>query len=82
MAEIVEVRTATYGPGIDQSQHAKSVSHIVITIMFKDVLRTFEAEILKIFIKEHRFSLGPKIRRSYRKECMSNKCFTLFNTFG
>ena len=24
-----EVRTATYGPGIDQSQHAKSVSHII-----------------------------------------------------
>ena len=24
----LEVRTATYGPGIDQSQHAKSVSHI------------------------------------------------------
>ena len=23
------VRTATYGPGIDQSQHAKSVSHII-----------------------------------------------------
>ena len=26
----LEVRTATYGPGIDQSQHAKSVSHIMI----------------------------------------------------
>ena len=26
----LEVRTAAYGPGIDQSQHAKSVSHIVI----------------------------------------------------
>ena len=25
-----EVRTATYGPGIDQSQHAKSVSHIIM----------------------------------------------------
>ena len=25
-----EVRTATYGPEIDQSQHAKSVSHIII----------------------------------------------------
>ena len=24
-----EVRTATYGPGIDQSQHAKSASHII-----------------------------------------------------
>ena len=23
---------ATYGPGIDQSQHAKSVSHIIKTI--------------------------------------------------
>ena len=27
----LEVRTATYGPGIDQSQHAKSVSHIIKT---------------------------------------------------
>ena len=26
----LEVRTATYGPGIDQSQHTKSVSHIII----------------------------------------------------
>ena len=25
----LEVRTATYGAGIDQSQHAKSVSHII-----------------------------------------------------
>ena len=25
----LEVRTATYGPGIDQSQHAKSFSHII-----------------------------------------------------
>ena len=25
----LEVRTATYGPGIDQSQHTKSVSHII-----------------------------------------------------
>ena len=28
----LEVRTATYGPGIDQSQHAKLVSHIIIWI--------------------------------------------------
>ena len=31
------VRTATYGPGIDQSQHAKSVSHIIrvdMTLVF------------------------------------------------
>ena len=26
----LEVRTATYEPGIDQSQHAKSVSHIIM----------------------------------------------------
>ena len=25
----LEVRTATYGSGTDQSQHAKSVSHII-----------------------------------------------------
>ena len=25
----LEVRTATYGPGIDQSLHPKSVSHII-----------------------------------------------------
>ena len=30
----LEVRTATYGPGIDQSQHAKSVSHIIILFTF------------------------------------------------
>ena len=27
--KVIGVRTATYGPGIDQSQHAKSVSHII-----------------------------------------------------
>ena len=31
----LEVRTATYGPGIDQSQHAKSVSHIIILLIFQ-----------------------------------------------
>ena len=35
----LEVRTATYGPGIDQSQHAKSVGHIIkyrtVTVIFK-----------------------------------------------
>ena len=45
----LEVRTATYGPKIDQSQHATSASHIILTIIVKNVLRTFEAEILKIF---------------------------------
>ena len=29
----LEVRTATYGPGIDQSQHAKVVSHIIKLII-------------------------------------------------
>ena len=29
----LEVRTATYGPGIDQSQHVKSVSHIIILVI-------------------------------------------------
>ena len=33
----------------------------MLTIMFKDVLRTFEAEILK------RFIFSPKLRRSYYK---------------
>ena len=31
----LEVRTATYGPGIDQSQHAKSVSHIIMVNILK-----------------------------------------------
>ena len=30
----LEVRTATYGPGIDQSQHAESVSHIISVIKY------------------------------------------------
>ena len=30
----LEVRTATYGPVIDQSQHAKSVSHIIMYRFF------------------------------------------------
>ena len=30
---MIEVRTATYGPGIDQSQYAKLVSHIIIILI-------------------------------------------------
>ena len=80
----LEVRTATYGPGIDQSQHAKSVSHIIkqimppvwscewktanvhsiLTIMFKNVLRTVEDETLKIF---KNIQYGPKLSHSYKK---------------
>ena len=33
----LEVRTATYGPEIDQSQHRKSVSHIHI-IIYNNIL--------------------------------------------
>ena len=29
--KVIEVRTATYRPGIDQSQHAKLVSHIIMS---------------------------------------------------
>ena len=43
---------ASYGPEIDQSQHAKSVSHIIKTIMCKNILRIFENEIPKIFKKQ------------------------------
>ena len=32
---MLEVRTAPYGPGIDQSQHAKSVSHIIKSLNLK-----------------------------------------------
>ena len=36
----LEVRTATYGPGIDQPQHAKSVSHVITycIILYRIVL--------------------------------------------
>ena len=27
--KVIKVHRATYGPGIDQSQHAKSVSHTI-----------------------------------------------------
>ena len=29
----LEVRTATYGPEIDQSQHAKAISHIITKLV-------------------------------------------------
>ena len=29
---IIGVLTATYGPGIDQSQHAQSVGHLIINV--------------------------------------------------
>ena len=34
----LEVRTATYGPGIDQSQHVKSVSHIINDVIANEQL--------------------------------------------
>ena len=36
-----EVRTATYGPGIDQSQHAKSVSHIINKVTLRRCKHTY-----------------------------------------
>ena len=41
-----EVRMATYGPGIDQSQHAKSVSHIIINMIEYLVYKTMPAFVL------------------------------------
>ena len=37
----LEVRTATYGPGIDQSQYAKSVSHIIKLVIAKLILKYY-----------------------------------------
>ena len=37
----LEVRTATYGPGIDQSQYAKSVSHIIELVIAKLILKYY-----------------------------------------
>ena len=47
---------ATYGPGIDQSQHAKSVSHIIIRNTFRHDFFT----ILKFRVLEFRISLFTK----------------------
>ena len=44
-----------------------STAHPILTIMFKNILRTFEAEILIIFKNT---SLIPKSIRCYEKECM------------
>ena len=35
----LEVRTATYGPGVDQSQHAKFVSHIIRFVILLIAIR-------------------------------------------
>ena len=43
---------ATYGPEIDQSQHAKSVSHIINTCM------------LQIYSVEHSYGLGGESLRA------------------
>ena len=53
----LEVRTATYGPGIDQSQHAKSVSHIrlIRCLLYNCFLLTF--------IKSLLFFIHAKIAR-------------------
>ena len=41
----------------------------IITITFKSALKTFETEILQTFKK---ISVGPKIRRSYKKNCVKS----------
>ena len=49
----LEVRTATYGSGIDQSQHAKSVSHIIIIRNDRTFFYSFELfeNASKVFLK-------------------------------
>ena len=60
----LEVGTATYGSGIDQSQHVKSVSHIMISIFFFQVMNeklthcTELADLLREHLSEqHSFRL-------------------------
>ena len=42
----LKVRTATYGPEIDQSQHAKSISHIIKPVItrLKKLWRSFQSK--------------------------------------
>ena len=55
----LEVRTATYGPGIDQSQHAKSVSHIIRTnIHFFDQSERAKSDIHLLGLYCYKLSLG------------------------
>ena len=49
----LEVRTATYGPGIDQSQHAKSVSHIIIIIIIIVIIIIVDIGIYTYYHQHH-----------------------------
>ena len=72
------VRTATYGPGIDQSQHAKSVSHIIRGIYTRKLLMFLFTDASTvwccIFITDHKCWNENKLYRIFR--CISR----LFNT--
>ena len=71
----LEVHTATYGPGIDQSQHAKSVSHI-INLFISEVCFTMPSVLweylqlfsLCIFIIVHVYELLELLRCLFSSE--------------
>ena len=58
----LEVRTATYGPGIDQSQHAKSVSHIINYIILRilGILRKLQSDWSNDLLRENTVILLSK----------------------
>ena len=48
---------ATYGPGIDQSQHAKSVSHITTVICTVSMFTIRSSLLLSFQLYEHKLDL-------------------------
>ena len=48
---------ATYGPGIDQSQHAKSVSHIIKTLITLTII------IINVSVNSHKWSFYTVVRK-------------------
>ena len=74
-----EVHTATYGPGIDQSLHAKSVSHIIITSYWPSARSVRQVMIKSDREQEvHTATYGPGIDQSLHAKSVSHIIITSY----
>ena len=64
----LKVRTATYGPEIDQSQHAKSISHIIKPVITR---------LKKLWCSFQSKAVHTQEKKDSKKDSWQFYCFTL-----
>ena len=58
--------------GLYECKVTTALPRLTIAIMFKNILRTFEAEMSSKYLRT--FNLSPKTRRSYKLEVITDQC--------